>query len=363
MSNYAYIHIPFCTQICSYCDFCKIYYNEKIVGNYLKSLEKEIKQKYKGEKLKTIYIGGGTPSSLSIEHLIKLFDILKIFKLNKNYEFTFECNINDITEEKLALLYNNKVNRLSIGVQSFNQNNLKMLNRKHNKQDILDKIVLIKKMGFNNINVDLMYAIPGQTLSSLEEDIDIFLKLDINHISTYSLILEDHTYLTINNIKPISEDLEYNMYELICKKLKKNGFKHYEISNFAKKGFESKHNLNYWNNNSYYGFGLGATAYLNNIRYTNTRSIKHYIDGKYVLDKEIISQKEQMSNEMILGLRKLKGVNKKTFFEKYGKMIEEAFDIKDLLNQKYLIDNGKNIYINKKYLYVENSILIKFLGG
>lgn len=363
MSNYVYIHIPFCTEICSYCDFCKMYYNEKIISDYLKALENEIKKRYHGEVVNTIYIGGGTPSSLSISHLKELFNILKIFKLNKKCEFTFECNINDITEEKLRLIYDNKVNRLSIGIQSFNEKNLKILKRKHNKEDIFSKIDLIKKIGFNNINVDLMYAIPGQTLNDLEEDIDTFLSLDINHISTYSLIIEPHTYLTITNTKPISEDLEYNMYKLICKKLKKNGFSHYEISNFSKKGFESKHNLNYWNNNSYYGFGLGATSYLNSIRYNNTRSIKHYIDGKYILDEEKITEKEQMSNEMILGFRKLKGVNKKTFFKKYGKMIDEVFDIKELLKQKYLIDNGKNIYINKKYLYVENSILIKFLGG
>ena len=363
MSHYVYIHIPFCSHICSYCDFCKLFYDEKGVSAYLKALEKEIKQKYRGEVIKTLYIGGGTPSCLTSASLKELFRILSLFKLDKKFEFTFECNINDITYEKLQILSSNKVNRLSIGVQSFNQKTLKILNRSHQKEDVFKKIALAKKMGFNNINVDLMYALPGQTLADLEEDLDTFLKLNINHISAYSLIMEPHTLLTINGAKPISEDLEYDMYKLICQKFEKNGFEHYEISNFAKKNFKSKHNLNYWNNNFYYGFGLGATSYLDNIRCTNTRSLKKYISGKYVWLKEKVSKQEQMSNEMILGLRKLKGVNKEHFLKKYGKMIEETFDIKDLLHQAYLKENKQNIYINKKYLYVENSILIKFLGG
>ncbi len=361
MSNYVYIHIPFCTEICSYCDFCKRYYKKNIAHKYLNALEKEIRQTYKGEIVKTIYIGGGTPSSLSVDQLEKLFDIIKIFKVSKECEFTFECNINDLTKEKLQLIHNNKVNRLSIGIQSFNEKNLKILNRHYTKKDIFEKINLCKSLNFNNINVDLMYALPNETLLELDEDIDNFLQLDVQHISTYSLILEPNTILSINGAKQISEDIEYEMYKLICKKLKE--FNHYEISNFAKKGFASKHNLNYWDNNYYYGFGLGASSYLNDIRYTNTRSMKHYLDGNYILEKNHISKQEQMENEMILGLRKIKGVNKYTFYKKYGKMINEVFDIEDLLKHEYLIDDGQNIYVNKKYLYVENSILVKFLGG
>lgn len=361
MSNYVYIHIPFCTEICSYCDFCKRYYNKNIAYKYLQALEKEIRQTYKGEIVKTIYIGGGTPSSLSVAQLEKLFDIIKIFKVSGECEFTFECNINDLTKEKLKLMHNNKVNRLSIGIQSFNEKNLKILNRHYTKKDIFEKINLCKSLNFDNINVDLMYALPNETLLELDEDIDNFLKLDVKHISTYSLILEPNTILSINNTKQVSEDIEYEMYKLICKKLKK--FNHYEISNFSKEGFASKHNLNYWDNNYYYGFGLGATSYLNDIRYTNTRSMKHYLEGNYILEKNNISKQEQMENEMILGLRKIKGVNKYTFYKKYGKMINEVFDIEDLLKHEYLIDDGQNIYVNKKYLYVENSILVKFLGG
>ena len=363
MCESVYIHIPFCNNICSYCDFCKIYYKDDLVYKYLDSLEKEIKEIYKKEKIKTLYIGGGTPSSLNIKQLEKLFSIINLFDLNENLEFTFECNINDLNEEKLKILYLNKVNRLSIGVQTFNEKFLKLLNRNHTKNEIINKIELAQQIGFNNINVDLIYALPGETLDDLKEDLDFFLSLNINHISTYSLILEPNTVLGINKTKPISEDLDYEMYKEICNILKKNGFKHYELSNFSKDGFESRHNLTYWNNKEYYGFGLGATGYVDEIRYTNTKSIKNYLDGKYKYIIEDVSLNEKYENEMILGLRKIEGVNKKEFYKKYNKNIEDVFDIKDLLGKKYLIDDGENIYINEEYLYVQNSILTYFLGG
>lgn len=356
-----YIHIPFCTSICSYCDFCKMFYNEQLVSKYLNALEKEIRQNYKHEKIKTLYIGGGTPSSLSIENLHKLFKIIKIFNLEKLEEFTFECNVSDLIEEKLQFLYENKVNRLSIGVQTFNKKFLKFLNRK--EENVKEKIEMVKRIGFKNINVDLIYALPGETLDNLEKEIDTFLKLDINHISTYSLIIEPNTILKAKNVENISEELDYEMYKLICEKLKQNGFEHYEISNFSKKGFYSKHNLTYWNNLSYYGFGLGATGYINNIRYTNTKSINRYLEGEYRYIEEKIDMNEMYENEMILGLRKIKGVNKKNFYKKYHKNIDDVFNIKELLDKKYLIDDGENIFINEKYLYVQNSILMKFIGG
>lgn len=356
-----YIHIPFCTSICSYCDFCKMFYNEQLVSKYLDALEKEMRQNYKHEKIKTLYIGGGTPSSLSIENLHKLFKIIKVFDLEELEEFTFECNVSDLIEEKLHFLYENKVNRLSIGVQTFNKKFLKFLNRR--EENVKEKIGMVKKIGFKNISVDLIYALPGETLNDLGNEIDTFLKLDINHISTYSLIIEPNTVLKIKDIENISEELDYEMYKLICEKLKQNDFEHYEISNFSKNGFYSKHNLTYWNNLSYYGFGLGATGYINNIRYTNTKSINRYLEGKFRYIEEKADINEMYENEMILGLRKIKGVNKKSFYKKYHRNIDDVFNIKELLDKKYLIDDGENIFINEKYLYVQNSILMKFIGG
>lgn len=359
-----YIHIPFCTSICSYCDFCKMYYDEMKANKYLDALSMEIKENYKDELIDTIYIGGGTPSSFSINNLKKLFNIIKIFRLNKNYEFTFECNIENINEEMLELLYQNKVNRISIGIQTFNNNLLSKLGRNHKKDDVFDKINLLKKIGFNNINVDLMYALPDESLEDVKKDIKEFIKLDINHISTYSLILEENTYFYINNTKPVDDKLDLDMYNYICDTLKKEGFKHYELSNFAKDGYESKHNLTYWNNKEYYGFGLSASGYVDSVRYTNTRSLKKYISGKYYrIENNLLSKTEKMENEMILGLRKINGVKKDDFKVKYGLDIEEVFKIDNLLKQNLLIDDGINIYINPKYLYIQNSILINFIGG
>ena len=359
MITSAYIHIPFCNTICSYCDFPKIYYNNCFIDKYLDNLESEIKVIYKNDILDTLYIGGGTPSSLNIEELKKLFNILKIFKLNKNYEFTIECNLDSLTKEKLDLFKKNGVNRISIGIESFNKNNLKLLNRKLVNLDLIE---YSKKIGIDNINIDLIYALPNQTLEELNEDLDLFLALDIKHISTYSLIIEDNTLLKINGVQNIDDELDLEMYKLIIDKLKNNGFNHYEISNFAKEGYESKHNLTYWNNFEYYGFGMGASSYINNKRINNTKSITKYLNGIYKYDEEELDKKKKMEYEMILGLRKIEGVNIKEFYNKYQINIEDVFDIKDLLEKGKLIKENGFIRINEDYLYLSNDILINFIG-
>ena len=354
----AYIHIPFCKSICSYCDFCKMNYQKEWIEVYLDVLKEEIEEKYADEYLDTIYIGGGTPSCLSKEELNKLFDIIKIFNLNEEYEFTFECNVNDITEELLNILKENQVNRLSIGVESFNNNNLKLIERKHTFEDALTKINLVKNYGFNNINVDLIYALPEETLSTVKKDINQLLKLDIPHISTYSLIIEEHTKLKIKGIKEIDQDLDAKMYEYIVKKLTNNNYNHYEISNFAKKGYESRHNLTYWNNEYYYGFGLGAHGYVHGVRYENTRSFHDYLNGNYILEENILSKQQIMENELMLGLRKTKGINLNEFFNKYDINLQDVFDIKPLLKTKDLIYKNGNIFVNPSKLYVMNEILL-----
>ncbi|HJJ17628.1 MAG TPA: radical SAM family heme chaperone HemW [Bacilli bacterium] len=357
----AYIHIPFCKSICSYCDFCKMNYQKEWIEVYLDVLKEEIEEKYADEYLDTIYIGGGTPSCLSKEELNKLFDIIKIFNLNEEYEFTFECNVNDITEELLNILKENQVNRLSIGVESFNNNNLKLIERKHTFEDALTKINLVKNYGFNNINVDLIYALPEETLSTVKKDINQLLKLDIPHISTYSLIIEEHTKLKIKGIKEIDQDLDAKMYEYIVKKLTNNNYNHYEISNFAKKGYESRHNLTYWNNEYYYGFGLGAHGYVHGVRYENTRSFHDYLNGNYILEENILSKQQIMENELMLGLRKTKGINLNEFFNKYDINLQDVFDIKPLLKTKDLIYKNGNIFVNPSKLYVMNEILLKLI--
>ena len=311
MVKSAYIHIPFCNNICSYCDFCKLLYNKDFVKKYLDTLEKEITNNYKNEILDTIYVGGGTPSSLSVSELNKLFSIIKIFKLSKDYEFTFEVNIEDITEEKLEILKENKINRLSIGIESSNDKYLKYLGRNYTSDIINEKVELAKKY-FDNINVDLMYALKNESLDDLEEDIDKILKLDIKHISCYSLIIEKNTKLYIDNTKYISDDLDSDMYDLIDKKLE-NKYHRYEVSNYSITSYESRHNLTYWKNNEYYGFGLGAAGYIDNIRYTNTRNLSKYISGSYERQNELLTKEDKIKYEFILGLRLTSGLNKDNF--------------------------------------------------
>lgn len=350
-----YIHIPFCQNICSYCDFCKFYYNEKWVDNYLSALEKEIKSNYKGEVVDTIYIGGGTPTCLNINQLERLLKLTNLFNKNK-IEFTVETNI-DLSLEKIKLLNKYGVNRISIGVQTVNPKYLKFLNRNHTKKTVVNLINLLKKFDFN-INIDLIYAIPGETLEELNEDLDFILSLDVNHISTYSLIIEPHTKLYIDNVSNIDEDLDYEMYKLINKKLE--NYHHYEISNFSKKNYDSKHNLVYWNNLNYYGFGLGASGYIDNIRYDNTRSYNNYINGKYLLEKHELDLNEVISNEFILGLRKIDGIDVNNFYNKYNIDITSIDVVKQLLKEKQLILTDK-LKINPKYIYISNTILVNFI--
>ena len=351
-----YIHIPFCSNICSYCDFPKIYYHKKWINDYLEALNREIELRYKGELIETIYIGGGTPSSLEIEELEKLFSIIK--KIKSNYlEFTIECNLDNLTKEKIDLFKRNNINRISIGIESFDKKNLKFLNRNLNN---LELIPYMKKIGIDNINVDLIYALPTESKKTLINDIDKLLELDVPHISTYSLIIEPHTMIYNKKIENIDDFLDLEMYNIICSKLK--AYNHYEISNFSKKGYESKHNLTYWNNEHYYGFGMGASGYIDNIRYTNTKSINEYIKGNYILEEEKLDIKEIMENEMILGLRKLKGVNISDFKKKYNKEIKEVFKIDKLIEEGKLLIENDYIKINSKYLYVSNEILINFIG-
>ena len=358
-----YIHIPFCKTICSYCDFCKFYYNKNWILKYLKQLQKEIKLNYKGEKLNTIYIGGGTPTSLEYNELRCLLDIVRDLKLDDNYEYTIEANVETLDLDKIKLLKEYGINRVSIGVESIVEKNIEFLERHHAKEDVIRVIKLLKKEGFNNINIDLIYALPHQSIDDLQTDLEFFLSLNIPHISTYSLMIEPHTKLYMNHEQNIDEKLDLDMYNYICKMLKDNGYNHYEISNFSKNGFQSKHNLTYWNNEEYYGFGVGASGYVDDIRYDNTRSINKYLDGNYRFNEEIIDFNVKVENEFILGLRKLKGINKKDFYDKYKMDIDSLDVIKKLKKEEKLLDDKNNIFINPQYIYTSNQILLEFLGG
>lgn len=360
MIENCYIHIPFCKKICAYCDFCKVFYNEQMTDKYLRALGNEIKMIYNYEELETIYIGGGTPSSLSIKELEELFEIIGQLKRKKNCEFTIECNFETITKEKLELFKKNGVNRLSFGIESISSKNLELLERKENKKRIKDIVSISRSLGFSNINLDLMYAIPGERVSDLDKDLNFLISLNPEHISTYSLMIEENTKLYLNHIEKIDEDLDNMMYNRICDRLKEE-YNHYEISNFSKPGYESKHNLCYWKNNEYYGFGVSASSYRDNVRYTNTKSITKYLKNNYKYYQEKLTDKDKMIYEMILGLRLTKGVSKECFHNRYGINIEEYFDIKSLLEKGLILENDSNYYIAEDKLYISNEILLSFI--
>lgn len=358
-----YVHIPFCNKICSYCDFPKLYTNRNMINNYLAVLEKEIKEVYKDDILETIYIGGGTPSALTLQELEKLFKILDNLKKDKSLEYTIEANFDSITKEKLDLCKKYGINRISFGIETINKKHLKLLNRDLDISKVKELIKYSKDIGIDNINLDLMYGLKDETIEELKTDLEFLISLDVTHISTYSLILEEHTKLYIDKEKNISEDLDYEMYKTIIKTLEKNNFKQYEISNFSKVGYESRHNLRYWNNEEYYGVGLGASAYVKDKRITNTRSFTKYLKQEFTSDIEELSMDDKCVYEMILGLRKCEGVSKEKFYRTYHCTIFEKFDIIDLLDKRWLEENDKYIFIPKDKFYVENEILLSFVGG
>ncbi len=356
-----YIHIPFCTKICHYCDFCKMLYSTNYVTKYLDSLEKEIRKRYKGEKINTIYIGGGTPSSLSNDELDRLLSIASTFNISDDYEYTIECNIEDIDIDKINIFKSYGINRISFGVESFDKEICQILGRNHDEDMIFDNIYLTKKY-FDNINIDLIYGATND-ISKVETDIAKFLELDIPHISCYSLILEEHTKLYIDNHKYISEDIDRKMYEYISDTLRKNGYNHYEISNYAKDGYQSKHNKNYWLNGNYYGFGLSAVSYLDNYRISNTKNINKYLMGNYIAKKEYEDINTRKENDIILGLRLYEGINIKEFDNKYQDNLLSKEVIKELINDGYLEVNNNYLRCKDKYMYIQNTILEKIIGS
>lgn len=363
-----YIHIPFCNKICTYCDFYKMVansYKEKYVTYLVK--EFELKKDLMAD-IKTIYIGGGTPSCLPVNLLDYLFNqMFNYIDKSKVVEFTVELNPVDVSVDLVNLLKKHGVNRVSLGVQSFIDEKLAFLGRNHDKKIAIYAIKTLKKHGLKNINVDIIYATPKDNFRKVKKDLIQILKLNINHLSTYSLILEEKTILyhmyEKNLYQPFDGDKEYKLYMKIVKFLKTYGYNHYEISNFAKKHYESTHNMTYWTNQKYLGIGAGASYYINNVRYTNIMNLEKYfagIDNKHLnyQEEQEITLKEQMQEELILGLRMVKGVNVINFETKYGQTVYEAFpSVKNLLNKKLLKLKKKQLYIPENKLYLSNSIL------
>ena len=367
----AYVHIPFCTQICYYCDFSKVFIKNQPVDSYLEHLIEEY-HSYDIQKLRTLYIGGGTPTALSAPQLAFLLEKLTD-KLDLSYleELTIEANPGDLDQEKIAVLKDSPVNRVSLGVQTFNDRMLKQIGRSHLEKDIYENIANLKKAGFDNISIDLIYALPKQTMEDVKTNVAKAIALDIPHMSLYSLILENHTVF-MNRMRrgklPLpKEDLEAEMFEYIIAELEEAGFEHYEISNFSKPGFESRHNLMYWDNAEYYGIGAGASGYVDGIRYKNHGPIRHYLQaveaGNARVQEEVLTLKEKMEEEMFLGLRKKSGVSKKRFEEKFGLSFEDQYGavVSELTEQGLLVPDRDIVRMTKQGLFLGDTVAEKFI--
>ena len=338
-----------------------MFYIKKWVPKYLDALKEEVKSRYEGEEIKTLYIGGGTPSALNVSELEKLKEIIDLFNISNKCEFTFEANLNDLNDIYLTHLKNLGVNRLSIGIESFDEDKLKLMGREANFTQADQIIKIARSKGFNNINIDFIYGLPNETIDVTKEDIKKMIKLKPDHISAYSLILEPHTKMHIHYKETVDEDTEYEMYSLIRKALKRAGYDHYEVSNYSKPNKYAKHNLVYWLNGEYYGFGLGACGYLHQVRYENTRNLNKYIEGSYMLNRELVSLEDEKKNKLMLGLRLLSGIDLNAWFLKYKENLENNENIKKLIKEKMLIIKENHLLINPKKLYVMNEILVKLI--
>ena len=364
----AYVHIPFCSHICYYCDFAKVLMTGQPVEAYIDELLKEY-DSYGISSLKTLYIGGGTPSVLPADQLEKLLTHLtKNLDLEELEEFTVEANPSDLTDEVLAVLADSPVNRISLGVQSFDNKLLKKIGRTHTEAEVYSSIERLRAAGFENITIDLIYGLPNQTMEMVERDVQKFLELDLPHVALYSLILEDHTVFMNRQrrgrLRLPSDDRNADMYEYIIETLTSKGYSHYEVSNFGKVGYESKHNMTYWDNAEYYGVGAGASGYLDGIRYKNHGPIHHYLreENKRV-NEEVLTRKQMIEEEMFLGLRKKNGVSIERFQKKFGQTLEEVYGavIAKLKIQKMLFEADGRIRMTEKGFELGNEVFEQFL--
>ncbi|EMF0204012.1 oxygen-independent coproporphyrinogen III oxidase [Enterococcus hirae] len=372
----AYIHIPFCEHICYYCDFNKVFLEGQPVDEYVEMLLKEMEitlEQHPVKELETLYVGGGTPTSLTAVQLDRLLaGTREILPFKEGKEFTVEANPGDLTKEKLQVMKNYGVNRLSMGVQTFDNRLLKKIGRKHTAEDVYQTMRFLEEENFTNVSIDLIYALPGQTLEGYRETLNQALALDLPHYSLYSLILENKTmfmnWVRQGRLELPDQETETRMFEETIQAMEKKGRHQYEISNFGLEGHESKHNLMYWNNDHYFGFGAGASGYLGNKRYRNKGPIQHYLRplraGELpVLETEVLLRENQIEEEMFLGLRKKIGISKQHFYERYQQTIESLYSkvLTDLEKEGLLVNESDRIYLTPKGTFLGNEVFERFL--
>lgn len=345
---------------------------------YLQAMEQEMKQtiaQFPTDQLHTIFVGGGTPTALDIRQLDFLLTSIhnSLPFVADDVEFTLEANPNELSREKLQLLKEAGVNRLSIGVQTFDDELLKHIGRTHRQTDVLRALETAKAVGFSNVSIDLMYGLPGQTIAQLQADLALAFSLDVQHISAYSLIIEPKTVfynlMRKGNLSLPDQEEEAEMYEEIMKKMEENKYNQYELSNYTRPGFESRHNLTYWNNEEYYGIGAGAHSYVNGTRKVNARPLKKYIEliqqGKLpYIEHHEVSETERMEEEMFLGLRKIEGVAKQRFYEKFHRSVHDVFAevIENEKEKGLLEETATHLRLTHRGKLLGNEVFQSFLG-
>ena len=361
MTKNAYIHIPFCASKCKYCAFVSFDDKLHLQQEYFKSLFDEIEYCYNGELLKTLYIGGGTPSLVESRFYKELF---ARFNFEKGAEITLEVNPATVNQQYLKELFDIGINRLSIGVQSFDDDILKIIGRRHTSEQAIETIEIAEKAGFKNISIDLIYGLPTQTIKQWHRTLEQVAKLNISHISTYGLKIEEGTYFYKNLPENLPEEDDCAQMYLDCiDMLKESGFHHYEISNFAKSGFESQHNITYWKNSEYYGFGAAAHGYTNGQRYSNTTDFDLYL--KNPLNRESVktlSEVEKFEEEIFLGLRLAEGIELKNICKKYNYSYSNFENtIKKFAASTHLEEQNGKLYFSRHGFLVSNYILTELL--
>ncbi len=359
-----YIHIPFCESICTYCDFLKrIPKNEKMIDDYIDELLRELENYHSHfDSIDTIYIGGGTPSMLSVKQMDRLFQVLEPIT---PIEFTIEVNPESYTYEKGECFKAAGINRVSLGVQTFDPTLLRILNRKHRPEEVDVAVRHLQEIGIEQISVDMIYAIPGQTMDALQKDLDYLKRLEISHVSYYSLILEEktvfHDLYRKGELELIENDLEARMYQRVIECLSSFGYDQYEISNFAKPGRQSVHNTLYWTLSEYIGCGLGAHGYLNDVRYVNHSHMSDY-RNPWVKEAHETTADERFSDELIFGLRRLEGVNLKRLEKKYGIDVFSRYpELKKSVEDGLVDVQGCHLRLTKKGLFYGNQVFMVFI--
>ncbi len=367
-----YIHIPFCERKCAYCDFLSAPATSKVQEQYLHKLIEEIRleaPKYHDYEVRTIFVGGGTPTAVPAELLCEVLGILKeVFAVNSDAEISMECNPGTASKENLLQYKKAGFNRLSIGLQSTQDHLLKKLGRIHNYEQFLDTYVWAREVGFENINIDLMSALPNQTLEDYLATLDTILSLKPEHISAYSLIVEEGTPFYDMDLQLPDEDTEREMYAQTERILKDHGYARYEISNYSLPGYECKHNMVYWRRGEYLGLGLGAASLIKigekEVRLKNNTDLTAYLKGGFCHEEEIsLSKKEEMEEFFFLGLRMMQGVNLLQFREQYGSEALSLFEkaIVESVREGLLQEEEHGLFLTKKGIDVSNYVFQKFL--